>query len=413
MKSSGSPGATIGLSLRAIGVLALVAVSFAGCSTSSRKSTPSVTATPRLGIAAPPGSLYQPPSPLPLESPGTLIWAQRVPGRVVDGSAAVWRLLYHSRTRLGRDIAVSGFALVAESPVPKGGRPVYAWAHGTAGQGDECAPSKDIGNNLPPDASDVISVHGALVATDYDGLGTPGTPTYYDNVAAGRAVLDSVRALSEIPGAGRLGPVVLAGHSQGGTVALFAAQIAQSYARPLDVRGVVAMAPGADLPTLVETHRHTPLARGLILIAAHGLHAAYPGLDPAAFLTPRAVRDLPHVASECVEMTVSHWLRTDPLLPKPIAEGSELRTILEQNSPEEMDPRVPVLIVHGQRDDIVPIAQTARLQARYCAAGAVVSRRLYAGQDHFGPLDAASSDVLQWMSARFAGAAAAPDDCPA
>jgi hypothetical protein len=53
------------------------------------------------------------------------------------------------------------------------------------------------------------------------------------------------------------------------------------------------------------------------------------------------------------------------------------------------------------------------VQARYCAFGAVVSRRLYAGQDHFGLLDAASSDVLQWMSARFAGSGAAPDDCPA
>jgi len=36
---------------------------------------------------------------------------------------------------------------------------------------------------------------------------------------------------------------------------------------------------------------------------------------------------------------------------------------------------------------------------------------MYAGQDHFGLLDASSRDVLQWMSARFAGSAA-PDDCP-
>src|SRR6266498_1288644 len=61
--------------------------------------------------------------------------------------------------------------------------------------------------------------------------------------------------------------------------------------------------------------------------------------------------------------------------------GIRWGAILEENSPGRMDPHVPVLIVHGQRDDIVPIAQTAQLQARYCAFGAPVSRRLYAGQD--------------------------------
>jgi pimeloyl-ACP methyl ester carboxylesterase len=169
--------------------------------------------------------------------------------------------------------------------------------------------------------------------------------------------------------------------------------------------------PGAELAALAETYRHTPLSRGLILIAAHGLHAAYPNLDPAGFLTRRAVRDLPRVADECVATTVSHWLRTDPLLPKPVTAFVQLRAILEQNSPGDMDPHVPVLIVHGDRDDIVPAALTARLQARYCALGAAVSRRLYTGQDHFGVADASSRDALQWMSARFAGSAA-PDDCP-
>ena len=130
--------------------------------------------------------------PLPSAPAGTLIWAQRVDQPALDPPGTIWRILYHSRSRTDADIAVSGFAVVPLAGPPAGGRPVYAWAHGSVGQADRCAPSHAIANNLPPLGGQQIGAGAVIVATDYEGLGTPGEPTYLDGVAEAHAVLDSV-----------------------------------------------------------------------------------------------------------------------------------------------------------------------------------------------------------------------------
>ena len=86
--------------------------------------------------------------------------------------------------------------------------------------GRHCAPFADVSGNLPPYGGVLVGHGAALVATDYEGLGTPGEPTPYVGIAEGHAVLDSVRAAGQLPGTGRLGAVLLAGHSQGGGAVL-------------------------------------------------------------------------------------------------------------------------------------------------------------------------------------------------
>src|ERR1700752_840024 len=78
-------------------------------------------------IRAPTGDLYQPPAGMRPARPGTLIWARLFAQRVGDPGlfpeATIWQMLYHSLDRVGRDIAVSGFAVVPEGKPPAGGRP--------------------------------------------------------------------------------------------------------------------------------------------------------------------------------------------------------------------------------------------------------------------------------------------------
>jgi pimeloyl-ACP methyl ester carboxylesterase len=154
---------------------------------------------------------------------------------------------------------------------------VYAWAHGSVGQADRCAPSHDIRGNLPPYGGQLVERGAALVATDYEGLGTPGEPTYIAGIAEGHTVLDSVRAAAQLPGMGRLGPVVIAGHSQGGGAALWAAQLAHTYAPDLDVRGVVALAPAAEFTTILKALGKPPFSDylGEALWVVDGLQAGY------------------------------------------------------------------------------------------------------------------------------------------
>jgi alpha-beta hydrolase superfamily lysophospholipase len=321
--------------------------------------------------------------------------------------ATVWRILYHSRSVSGRDIAVSGFAIIPASGA-KGARPVYAWAHGSAGQADRCAPSRDIRDNLPPYGGQLVARNTVLVATDYQGLGTPGEPTPYVGAAEADAILDSIRAAKQLRGVGRLGPIVIAGQSQGGGAALWAAQLAHTYAPSLDLRGVVALAPAAELTTIVKSLGKPPFSAylGEALWAVAGLKAAYGArLDVLDLLTPAARTDLSRVANECAQQTIARWrgrplhavFARDPLSVRPLVE------LLEKNSPGGTDPHVPIFLGQGSRDQVIPQRVVAELETRYCRLGANVTRRVYAGADHDGVIDAASDDVLAWIANRILG----------
>jgi alpha-beta hydrolase superfamily lysophospholipase len=363
---------------------------------------------------APRGNVYEPPRPLTIMSPGTLIWAQKVP-LPLNPPATVWRILYHSRSLLGKDIAVSGFAVIPTSGSPGGKRAVYAWAHGSVGQADRCAPSRQLMDNLPPYGGQLVARGIALVATDYEGVGTPGEPTPYVGVSEGHAVLDSVRAIKQLPRVGRLGPIVIAGHSQGGGAALWAAEISHSYARELDVRGVVALAPAAQLTTIIKSLTERPYKDylGEVLWAIDGLKAAYGRrLDFSAILTKAARSDLPRVAHQCGAQTVRDWYgkSLSAVFTRNPLSVPWLVRVLSQNSPGHHSPRLPMFLGQGDQDQQITVSVSAQLKARYCRLGVTVIRHVYPGVNHDGVVDAASSDALAWIADRLAGRPA-PSDC--
>lgn len=82
---------------------------------------------------------YVPPTPLPAE-PGTVIRTEPL-GVDVPGATAL-RILYTSQRPDGTPAASSGMIFIPTTPAPPAGRPVVAWAHGTLGMGDSCAPSR-------------------------------------------------------------------------------------------------------------------------------------------------------------------------------------------------------------------------------------------------------------------------------
>lgn len=376
-----------------------------GSSTHSESTTqPSAKDAPT--VLKPSGDLYQPPSPLPAADAGTLIWAERVTGIPIHPPATIWRILYHSRSRDDRDIAVSGFAIVPNVPAPVGGRLVYAWAHGTVGLGDQCAPSHSIRDNLSPYGGYQADRGAVGVATDYEGLGTPGVPTSTVGLAEGHAVLDSIRAVASLPNVGRLGDVVLAGHSQGGRAVLLAGEIAPKYAPELQLVGIAALAPGVELPALVNHLASSP-AKATVLMGAIGLRAAYPDLDLdlATVFTPATIADIPRIETECVDTSVARYASTptSEFISRDPNTVAEVQRILEANSPGVTPPKVPVFIGHGTSDEQVPIDLSARFQAKYCALGASVDRRIYPGVDHTGVIDAANDDVLAFITDVFKG----------
>lgn len=383
--------------MQRVGVaLSLLAIILSGCSSASGGTTAQVRKPDR--------DLYSAPDPLPRGNPGQLIWAEQV-DLPIRPPATIWRILYHSRTRLGADVAVSGFAFVAKAKAPRGGRPIQAWAHGTVGLGDQCAPSKRLKDNFPPYGYETVLRGGVVVAPDYQGLGTPGEPAGA-GAALGHDILDSVRAVAGLPGVGKIGDVVLAGHSQGGAAVLFAAELAKSYAPQLRITGVVALAPGGELSTLVTALQQSP-AIGAVFVGALGLARSYPELDLAHLLTAKALADVPTVGGECIDTTVERWngQASSALFTRDPTTVPSVRRILDKNSPGTVAPSTPLLIVQGSKDEQVPAAISSTIAAKYCRLHATVEHRTYPDVDHGGVIDAAREDVIAWMTARLDGRA--------
>jgi len=190
--------------------------------------TTAAVAVPATPAGASQTDFYAVPDPLPVAKPGSVIRVARI--AAPDGAKA-WRVLYHSRTVAGRDIAVSGIIVAPNGKPPRGGRPIVSWAHGTTGIADVCAPSKlpTIASALPY-IDELMDAGYVVAATDYEGLGTPGVHPYLVGDSEGRGVLDAARAARRVDGTGAGRELLVFGHSQGGHAALFAGELRESYA---------------------------------------------------------------------------------------------------------------------------------------------------------------------------------------
>ena len=196
-------------------------------------------------------SFYDVPDPLSSAPPGSIIRSEAIP--VIAGlpiRTAAYRILYHSESMDGSDIGVSGVVVVPGRRAPVGGYPIVSWAHGTTGLASDCAPSRQGIDDIPF-LPQLLEAGYVVAATDYEGLGTSGIDPYLVGQSEGQSVLDAARAARDLLGSQASDQVIVAGHSQGGQAALFAGQIAASYAPELFIAGVVSIAPVATVGEFV------------------------------------------------------------------------------------------------------------------------------------------------------------------
>lgn len=371
--------------------------------------------------AVPPGpagdAFWTPPDPLPPGQPGDLIWARTVPGTVVGGTT--WLVLYRSLSEDGEPAAVSGVVVVPDGAPPAAPRPVVAVAHSTVGLADECAPSRVLaaggGGEVGGYAAAAMAQGWVLAATDYRGLGTPGTHPYLVGQRAGRDALDIVRAVGHLPdtGADASSPVILVGHSQGGGASVFAAELAPAYAPELHVVGAVAGAPTTELARRASSW---PPAggqdTGFAMMAIAGFLGAYPQLDAASVLTGPGEAALPVVEQGCVGDVLAAFADDDPArLFSPTGPDQAWRAALQANVAGQSPTGVPIYVFHGGADTMVPVAWSADYQARACAAGTDVTRVVYPGLDHGSVLPSALGPAFIWLAGRLAGQPPSPG-CP-
>jgi len=349
---------------------------------------------------------YAVPDPLPTAAPGTIIRSESIPA---PAGAKAWRVLYHSETVAGRDIAVSGVIVAPTGTAPKGGRPVVTWAHGTTGLADTCAPSKIKGfASKLPYVADMVDAGYVVAATDYEGLGTPGLHPYLVGESEGRGVLDAARAARALDQTGAGKDVLVFGHSQGGHAALFAGELAAQYAPEQRLLGVAAAAPAADLDVILPAAGAIPQAGGFVVMGAKGFQAAYPEADPADVLTPDAAAKASIVEQQCGGAVVKAFAGTSAtaVIARNPLEVAPWRELIHASSAGNRAAGAPVLVVQGEADRLVLRPLSDAWVKKACAAGDVIEYRTYPGADHSGVISAARTDVLGWLAARVKGDAA-------
>lgn len=388
-----------------LAVVALLGGGLAACATDTPSAEPDSTTTTSAAATVtlkPDDDLYALAEPLAPGAPGDVIAVQDLPDLDVD--ARVMRVLYHSRSLAGADIAVSGIIAVPNGTAPKAGRPVLTWAHGTTGIADACAPSKNPSGAGVALIAPFLERGMVFVATDYEGLGTPGRHPYIAGESEGRGVLDIVRAARSLHAdTAASARVVIWGHSQGGHAALFANQIAEEYAPDLEVLGTVAGAPPSQLNLLTAALRDSPFRFYLGMVVA-GWAAAYPDADPADLLTPAGLERLAGVEEGCAGDLAASWsdVPYDALVKADPADVEPWDRLIVENDPGFLVGASPVLIIHGEQDEQIPPISSKLLLDRMCGIGQVVERRTYPGS-HAGVIGPSLTDMLAWIDARLAG----------
>ena len=234
----------------------------------------------------------------------------------VAAPANVWNVLYKSTNANQQAIAVSGTVLVPTAPwTGDGPRPIVAYATGTQGWGDQCAPSSEMAvGDYDEDfaVQNLLDQGWAVAVTDYPGLGTPGNELYAVNSAEGYAVLDVLKATLNLAPAGLSpdAPVAIEGYSQGGGAAAFAAQEAPTYAKSLGLVGVAMGGTPANLQA-VATNLNGGAFFAFLGGAAIGFDAAYPQLHFGQYLTSAGKEAFKSLSGMCQEQGLATYAAQD------------------------------------------------------------------------------------------------------
>ncbi len=351
---------------------------------------------------------YETPNPLPAGKPGELIRTISVDDYLLSSNFSAFRILYHSRSATGQDVAASGVVLVPEGTPPQGGWPVIAWAHAFTGAGRQCAPSLSRNLDYGPFFSMYLNLGYAVVATDYAGLGTDFPNAVMDVESNATDVIDSIPAArSAVPQLGSRW--VAMGPALGANAIIGVAELERRIRDP-NYLGGVAISGVADLK---EAYDRLPKQQSLRMLAslAYAIKTVYPDFDVRGMLTEKALPAFHQIGQSCGSNESDSELSTSELVKQNWNKNKFVEEFFDRNRLGRNPAYGPLLVITDDTDFVVPPSMTAQAVARMCKLGDRIQVVKFSGSEPGQVLGGSVRDQMAWIAARFAGRPA-PSNCP-
>jgi hypothetical protein len=364
-------------------------------------------ATSAKGFRSPPTlpltSFYDTPHPLPPGKPGELIRSEPIDQYNLPFELSALRILYHSQTANGEEVAVSAVVLIPDGKPPAGGWPVIAWAHEFRGAARQCAPSLMKNLGAGPILAMYANLGYAVVATDYSGLGADSGKPVLDMQSNALDVIYSVAAARAA--VKEIGPKWIAvGPFQGG---LAAVAVAESELRDPNYLGSVAISGVADAQQAYQ-HFAQGSSNRMLLVLASSVKALYPEFQMSDMLKDTALPAYERVAQTCGGETEPEF--TNAML-KPGWESNRfVKEFFSRNTPGQKPVHSPLLVISGEGKRAIPAEISEKTVAGMCKHGSRILFLKYPNLDASGVMGASVADQISWIKARFAGYVA-PSNC--
>jgi len=294
----------------------------------------------------------------------------------------------------GKETQATALVFTPEGTPPAKGWPIVAWAHGTTGVADQCAPSR---NALNPFIRNMIAgflqAGYVVVAPDYEGLGEPGGKELHPFLnlkSEAYSITDAVVAAKDYLGTDASSQWMAVGHSQGGQAALGAAQYAARAAQ-MTYKGTVALAPASNFSLILsggeaQAGQETDLGKKIETLASldtftalitAGLRNPNPNLQYSQIFKTPTDQIAKNAETDCYDVlgnkfgaamgqyaqnngTLEGYPRTQTnFMSIPV-----VKNFLDKDSqPLQVKVSTPVIIYQGSADSTVPKAATDVLVA--------------------------------------------------
>jgi hypothetical protein len=348
-------------------------------------------------------SFYDVQHPLPLGKPGELIRSESINQYSLPYELSAFRMLYHSRTSHGEDVAVSGVVLIPDGKPPVGGWPVIAWAHEFRGTGRQCAPSLLRNLGVGPLLAMYANLGYAVVASDYAGLGTdsgkPVVDMQSNALDVSYAVIAARTAIKEI------GPKWIAvGAFQG---ALASVAIAENEAHDPNQVGSIATSGLADEQSADERMVIQSPARAMLIIGST-LMNLYPEFRLNYILKDEGVSGYNQAIEGCGAGGDSQL--GGKMLKADWENNHFVMDYFAKNTPGQKQSHAPLLVISGEIDPVTRADTIPKTITGLCKQGDRVLYLKYPDVDEGSAIGASIADQISWIKARFAGDTS-PSNC--